>query len=623
VARDLPINPRIVEQMAKSTVKNLIDGIVELVTNSDDSYRRIALKGGYPKGKIVVRVKRKKGGKCVFLSVKDEAEGMSKEELLKALEFAGETSGFTEGRSVRGLFGRGLKETIIALGRGRITSVKDRIKVSTEVWFDKTEKKPKYDDVQLAKIEKTDEANGTLVEIFVDNPRIKIPSFRKFKEQLSTHFALRDIISSSEREIILIFEDETKGGTPTKYEEILKFSYPEGRLVVSKYITMPNYEDTIRLEIYKVEKPLESPRNNPFGLAGILIKISSAILDNQLFKFDNETAAFYFYGQALCPGLEERLRSGETELIDPNRGGLEWKHDYNRTLAEVIERELEPLVTAKKKELEESKPSKIASSTKKALRSLCEKLNRLAKKELEEADLFEFPSEPTPEIDTLTIKPEKANIPYDGRRVFSVYAPVSLILTKKTTKVQISSDTYYIEPEADIVNLRDHPKYPQLLYYGSFAVKGKVIGAKGKITAMLKDIRAVAFVEVKEMERRKRGKLKAKKGGIFVDIVPDLSSDPLQRVLYDDGIIRIFVKFPSVSPFLGPGLKGIEKAEGRMLLAELVGEAFCKYIATKKFEIGDVLYVRGSEIDSFFRLLYDLQRKYLPIIQEIIFKWNL
>ena len=336
MARDLPINPRIVEQMAKSTVKHLIDGIVKLVTNSDDSYRRIALKGGYPKGKIVVRVKRKKGGKCVFLSVKDEAEGMSKEELLKALEFAGETSGFTEGRSVRGLFGRGLKETIIALGRGRITSVKDGIKVTTTVWFDKTEKKPKYDDVQLAKIEKTEEANGTLVEIFVDNPRIKIPSFRKFKEQLSTHFALRDIISSSEREIILIFEDETKGGTLTKYEEILKFSYPEGRLVVSKNITMPDYGDTIRLEIYKVEKPLESPRNNPFGLAGILIKISSAILDNQLFKFDNEPAALYFYGNAFCPGLEERLRSGETELIDPNRGGLEWKHDYNKTLAEVI-----------------------------------------------------------------------------------------------------------------------------------------------------------------------------------------------------------------------------------------------------------------------------------------------
>lgn len=41
MAKELPINSRIVEQLAKATVKNMVDGIVELVTNCDDSYKRL------------------------------------------------------------------------------------------------------------------------------------------------------------------------------------------------------------------------------------------------------------------------------------------------------------------------------------------------------------------------------------------------------------------------------------------------------------------------------------------------------------------------------------------------------------------------------------------------------
>ena len=45
MAKDLPINPRIIEQSAKATVKNLIDGIVELITNCDDSYKDLEREG--------------------------------------------------------------------------------------------------------------------------------------------------------------------------------------------------------------------------------------------------------------------------------------------------------------------------------------------------------------------------------------------------------------------------------------------------------------------------------------------------------------------------------------------------------------------------------------------------
>ena len=60
MARDLPINSRIVEQLAKATVKNIIDGLVELITNCDDSYLRIEEKREIHDGKILICVDRKK-----------------------------------------------------------------------------------------------------------------------------------------------------------------------------------------------------------------------------------------------------------------------------------------------------------------------------------------------------------------------------------------------------------------------------------------------------------------------------------------------------------------------------------------------------------------------------------
>ena len=212
MAKDLPIDLRIVEILAKATIKNLIDGIVELVTNSDDSYRRLEENGIYREGKISICVCREKGGLCKRLVVEDFAEGMSGEELNKAIIFGVEASGIAEGRSVRGLFGRGLKETIIALGQGEIISNKNGRVTKTRLWLDKEKRRPLYDDEMLSKKETSREPNGTKVDVCVTNEKIKLPELETFKSQLFNHFALRDISSSNNRIIILNFEDSFKLG---------------------------------------------------------------------------------------------------------------------------------------------------------------------------------------------------------------------------------------------------------------------------------------------------------------------------------------------------------------------------------------------------------------------------
>lgn len=93
-------------------------------------------------------------------------------------------------------------------------------------------------------------------------------------------------------------------------------------------------------------------------------------------------------------------------------------------------------------------------------------------------------------------------------------------------------------------------------------------------------------------------------------------------MIYSDGIIKVFVRFPSVSNFIKSGLDGIDTPEGRLLLSELVGDAFCRALARQGIEIGKYPNVPGSEIESFNSTLNDLQKKYLHKIQDIIFAWN-
>lgn len=624
MAKDLLINLRIIEQLAKVTVKNLIDGIVELITNSDDSYRRLKDEDKKVSGEILIYVNRRKGGICEKLIVKDFAEGMTRDELEKAIVFGGETSGFEAGRSVRGLFGRGLKETIISLGEGEIKTIKNGKLCGTKLWWDKKIKKPQYDDELLDNVLDTKEPDGTEISVCITNEKIKIPEYEKFKEQLSKHYALRDIMSSIDRKILLTFEDIKRD--LKRINEQVTFSYPEGERLEEKEFNLPEYGDKVKITIYESPIPLDSPRYNPYGLGGILIKTKGAILDNQLFRFENDPVALYFFGEVMCDGLEERLRKGETEIIDSNRVGLEWRHEYCSALETAIENILEPLVLEKKRTLEKKPEKEVKESTKKMLRRLRNFLNELAKQELEEVTELptEIPVELTQGIRKLVIKPEKANIQKDKPRSFRIYA-LTEIVKDQGEEAHIKSDNPIdIQPLASAVRLEKYHKDPEKIWYRDFKVVGKSENAEGTLTVTLGRETASAKVTVAPPKERGKGDLTGRKGGFISEIEPDASGSHVkeERTFYEraTGIIWINVNFPSVAKFIKNSFEGTETSEGKVLLAELVGEAFCRELARRKLETNPP--PPGGEIDAFNSEMNKIQRRTLHQIQEIIFAWK-
>jgi hypothetical protein len=619
---DLPIDSRIVKQSAQATIRNLVDAAVELITNCDDSYRRLEEQGFKTSGRIELAVSRQKGGRCETFLVRDYAEGMTREELQKAVRFGGETSGFEKGRTVRGLFGRGLKEAIISLGEGEIYTIKNNTLNPAKIWWDENEKKAKYGLGEEVLSPSTEhrigikEGNGTVLQINVKNEKMRIPEYNKFKQQISDHYALRDITSSQKREVFLQFVDLKRGLliSPGPQSNV-KFESPQGEKLYEGELDLPGYGDRIKIEIFKSPVPLDSPRLNPFAKAGLLVKSGASVLDNCLFKYENDPAALYFWGKASCDGIVERIRRGEVGIIDFNRAGIEWRHEYCQAIQATIEKILDPLIQEKRKELERKEEKKeVAEPTKKMLRKLCNVLNELANKEFEE---WESPAEepPPPRIKELTILPRFANIELDKPRPFSIYAPPELVRVAGN-KVMLDSDNINISLLSSHVSLdKKHPKDPNL-YYGIFKVVGRVNNEEATIRGKLVEQEAVAHVKVAKLKPRPP----VKPRGFISDILPDEVADPIQRVEYvkDTGEIKIKIRFPSVARYLRSGLEGSETEQGKVFLAELVGEAFCRQLAVIKLERGETSPFPGAEIDFFNSTVNELQKKYLDRIHEVV-----
>ena len=113
---------RSISQNARHSIKDVFDAIIELVTNADDRYEILEADGTDIKGgRIDIEIVRKK--KQRQLQIRDRADGMTAEDMVKKLSVVGErVSGQETGKKVRGNFSRGAKD-VAALGHVTFQSI--------------------------------------------------------------------------------------------------------------------------------------------------------------------------------------------------------------------------------------------------------------------------------------------------------------------------------------------------------------------------------------------------------------------------------------------------------------------------------------------------------------------
>jgi len=226
---------------------------------------------------------------------------------------------------------------------------------------------------------------------------------------------------------------------------------------------------------------------------------------------------------------------------------------------------------------------------------------------------------PGENIDSLTIKPEKANIEPGQVRKFSLYMPCNLAEGPVEVELKLTNVVGF-ELLQRKIRLSTHPKYENLLY-GIFEVKGDIRETRSLVVAKYREYEARAYITVKE--REKKGKRKSVAGtrrGFFTDITPDYSGNPPQRAYYDrdTGEIKICMHWPVMREKLGSGFEKVNEPEAKILLAEIVTDTAIRFIVRRKMNKGEITIIPGAEVDSFLDEYNKLAKKYSPIIYQVI-----
>jgi len=622
VARKLHIEHRVAEQQARATIKNNpVLALVELITNSDDSYKRLLNKGFKADGRIIIELVRKFQGSTI--RVIDYAEGFDGKKMDERVgSYGGDTSEFTEKDAGRGYWGRGLKEAMIAMGFGHVKSIKEGyLDECTLEHLDYKRNSP----VKITKKRRSDLGiieNGTIVTLKATKKGIRIPQFETLKHSLEYFYSLRDIMSNVLREVVLI---EKNSRNKVKRSEKLSYILPKGELYSRKIVPVPKFNDIkIELEIYRATEPLSGYEDEgPLRENGLLIRSKGAIFDITLTrKFEGNDYASKIFGHATCDYIDYLLRVKKEPVIRADRAGIDWTHPFSKALELALARKIAVYVKEEEKKTKESEKRLESEKTRKRYQSSLPELNKIAKEELgKEEGKGEGEGEGHPQKlppNGFDFMPDYVQIIVDNESTLTLKALVPKVIVSGSV-ANISSDTKEIIVRNNTVTFDEKDANPDNgLVISHIRILGKQVGAEGIITAEVNGHKAEILIKV--ISRRKHIEPpERKKGGLFRSFEFSPVADPHQRVKFErtSGKIIIATKASSVTIYFGPNGEGQEEGHCQVMLAELVVEAVCREIARRKIDLGKEPYL-GEAAEAMNVVHNRLINKYAEKIHHLL-----
>ena len=598
-------DPEVIVQNARAIVGDTpIYALVELITNSDDSYARMEKDGSNPSGLIHVEFVRKYHGST--LKVIDQAEGFDRDQMNKKVGRYGGKSSDREETTSRGYFMRGLKEAMVGVGYGRVRSIRDGLfyecDVDEDAYYDS--KDPQQVTAKM-KGELGVAETGTEILLKVTRDEIISPQFETLKEQLKKYFSLRKILQDQSR-IVELVERFEKGG---KKREPVRITYKEPtgtKLFKDKiYINYEGKRIEAGLEIKRADLPLAGKDEaGPYRDNGLLISDGKAIHDITLFKYDNNPDAERLFGELECRYIYE-LMDRKEQVVSAKRDQLNNRHPFTIALKEATEKALEPIIKEEKSRREKETKEVETRETKERFKKLLSELSDIVKTELGKEGLTGIDNEP-----------EDPEVPENG---FAFIPPVTTVLSGKiktltlralvpsvipsSAEVTIESDSDELIIHTPVVKFDKKPDINGIVS-DSVRVEGRQVGSITVITAKFGDLKAECMIQVRSKPKEPpiddddRGK--QKHTGLFRKIEYSPEIDPRYRVNYDSstGIIIIATRAPSVKMYLGPYGENQNEKHARVLVAELVVDTVCRILAKRKVETGRETYPQSNILEA-------------------------
>ena len=618
ISRKLQYADRVALQQADQAIrKDVLRALVEIITNSNDSYSRIDDSGKTASGEIMIDVWRKH--KNSIIRVRDFAEGMDDTRMDKVVGTYGEaTSGMKEDLHVRGMWGRGLKDAIFGLGYGYVNSIRNDILYRSSLLvkegvptFDLDEPIPVTEELRIKY--GIPEGNGTVIEIIVSRDDVKIPRFENMRNYLQRHFELRTIMANESRLIIL---RHLTGADKIKDEHVLSYKPPKGEKVLDEQFEIEGFPASARLQLLRSNIQLSTRgEEGDYADAGLLVISQGTVISLTMLKFENDPYASYFYGSIECDYLHDLLKNDEP-VLTATRDGINWSLPFARALKQAVENRIEPLVQVEREHAIQDEQIKLDKQLRKKLDKTVRELNVIASSELSERRTSDGKQEPPPS--GLEFAPVRMYVQTGQQVTLTLRAHLSGKVYNGATVFVVSDnpEVDVLTPKVKIEATKDHPQ----IGIAKIQVEGKQVGNEGIVTAYMGDQKAQAVVQVRSKKEEVEDTQPKKHHGLFNDIRFDDRMDPRQRVYLDrvNSTIVVATAAPSVKRYLDGQHRLDTSTQGQVLLAELITEAVCREIARQGVESGKYLAPEGSEADAIQSHFIRLQNRYAHLIHDVI-----
>jgi len=619
ISRKLQYADRVALQQADQAIrKDVLRALVEIITNSNDSYSRLEDAGHPVSGEIIIDISRKR--KNSVIRVRDFAEGMDDLRMDKVVGTYGEaTSGLKEDLHVRGMWGRGLKDAIFGLGYGYVNSVREGSLYRSSLLlkdgvptFDLDE--PILVTEELRAKRGIPEGNGTEIEIIVSRVDVKMPQFENLRNYLQRHFELRTIMANQSRLIIL---RNLAGVDRIKDEYVLSYKPPRGEKILDEQFTVEGFPASVRLQLLRSKIQLSTRgEEGDYADAGLLVISQGTVIALTMLKFENDPYASFFYGSIECDYLHDLLKNDEP-VLTATRDGINWSLPFAKALKQAVENRIEPLVQIEREHALQDEQMKLDKHLRQKLNRTIRELNVIASTELSVAKppppggTGEAPPEPQ-------FAHERVSVQTGQTATLTLHVPLSL-RTPDGAEVFIVSDNPEVEvltPKVQVKALKEHPE----IGVAKVQVEGRQVGSEGMVTAYLGGQKTQALVQVRSKKEAPEDIQPRKHHGLFNDIRFDDRMDPRQRVYLDrvNSTIVVATAAPSVKRYLDGQHRLDTSVQGQVLLAELITEAVCREIARQGVESGRFLAPEGAEADAIQSHFIRLQNRYAHLIHAAI-----
>jgi hypothetical protein len=617
-SRKLQYADRVAIQQADQAIrKDVFRALVEIITNSNDSYSRLEQAGWSVSGEIFIEVHRKH--KNSTIRVWDHAEGMNDSRMDKVVGTYGEaTSGIKEDKHVRGMWGRGLKDSIFGLGHGYVRSFKGGNFYTCSLLVKNgvptfTLEEPVRALVPVREKYGILEGNGTIVEIIVSRDEVKVPQFDSFRNYLQRHFELRPIMSNPRRRIIL---RDVTADREVRQEHILSYKAPKGDKVLSERIKVPGFPAWVKLDLFRSSIQLSTRgEEGDYADGGLLVVSKGMVLSLTMLKYENDPVAAYFYGTMQCDHLHELLKKDEP-VLTATRDGINWSHPFAKALKTAVEAKLEPLIEKERKHALREEQTKLDKKLRQKINRALHELNHIALAEL--SNRRDGAARILVPESGMAFVPERAYVQTGGVLTLTLRADIVKKVSPSAV-INIASNSDEVIVLTPQVTLKPHKDDPSV-GEAHVRVEGRQVGGEGIVTAVIGRLHAQAMVQVHSKKETLVESPTRGKNALFNDIRFDDRMDPRQRVYYDrvNSSIVIATNAPSVKMYLDETNRLDTSMQGQVLLAELVTEAVCREIAREGVEKGRFLVLEGAEADAIQNHFIRLQNRYSHLIHEHI-----